>query len=156
MCLLSGLVPLLCLAAGLTSLLLIPLLTMFFRRPKRDEPTTESQPKTQVFFRIKCLNFLKDYFYLRSISLLKTSIHDPVTLIPALLEPVNHFDIHVDFVDDQMSDDSSSSSDQDNLDQTSPLGNGSDLVRLGSSSGAVYCDSGGVELESASCLIPKD
>lgn len=45
----SGLLPVLCLGIGLTSLLLGPLLALFLRRPRRATPTTEDQPKAPVY-----------------------------------------------------------------------------------------------------------
>ncbi|CAJ1085998.1 uncharacterized protein si:dkeyp-75h12.7 [Xyrichtys novacula] len=118
----SGLVPLLCLAFGLTSLLLVPLLTMFLRKPKQDEPAIEIQAKTQA------------------------SVHDSVTLVPFALEPVDHCDIHVEFTEDQISTDSSSSL-QSDQDQILTVQNGNEPMLGGFSPGASYCDSGGMELE---------
>lgn len=45
----SGLLPVLCLGIGLTSLLLAPLLALFLRRPRRATPATEDQPKAPVY-----------------------------------------------------------------------------------------------------------
>nr|XP_046235931.1 uncharacterized protein LOC124054237 [Scatophagus argus] len=115
----SGLLPLISLGIGLTFMLLAPLLAMFLRRPRRAAPTAESEPKTPV------------------------SVHDPVSLVPLSLVPVDPGDIHVEIADDQISIDSSSSL-PSNQDQTSTLGNSSGPL---SSSGVAHWDSGGMELE---------
>lgn len=46
----SDLLPVLCLGVGLTSLLLLPFLSVFLRRLNRAAPTAENQPKTLVLF----------------------------------------------------------------------------------------------------------
>ncbi|XP_029310870.1 uncharacterized protein LOC115023774 [Cottoperca gobio] len=68
------LLPALFLGIGLTSLFIVPLLTVFLRRPRRAEPTTENQPKTPA------------------------SIHDPVSSVPLPPVPVDPRDIHLEFV----------------------------------------------------------
>ncbi|XP_049924044.1 uncharacterized protein si:dkeyp-75h12.7 [Epinephelus moara] len=93
----SGPLPVLCLGIGLTSLLLVPLLTVFLRRPRQPAPTTENQPKTPV------------------------SIPDPVSLVPLPMVPVDPCDIHVEFTDDHISIESSSNQDQTSTHTSDPL-----------------------------------
>ncbi|GAA6228733.1 uncharacterized protein LOC108903080 [Lates japonicus] len=120
----SELLPVLCLGIVLASLLLVPLLIVFLKKSRRAAPTTENQPKTPA------------------------SVHDPVSFVPVSLVPVDPCDIHLELADDHISIESSSSlaSDQD---QTSALGNTytCDPLRHDSSSGALYWDGGGMELE---------
>ncbi|KAM6959957.1 uncharacterized protein LKV04_021615 [Tautogolabrus adspersus] len=120
----AGLLPVLCVGIGLTSLLLVPLLTLFLRRPSKDEQPTENQPKTQN----------------------QASAHDPVSLVPIYLDPVDPCDIHLGFVEDEISIDSCSSL-QCDQDQTSTLKNSCDHRHPALSPGAAYCDSGGMELD---------
>ncbi|KAM7377192.1 hypothetical protein PAMA_013800 [Pampus argenteus] len=72
----SGLLPVLCLGIGLCSLLVVPLLTVFLRKPRRAAPTSENPPKTPA------------------------SVPDPVSLVPPSLVPVDPCDIHVELTDD--------------------------------------------------------
>ncbi|KAM8746509.1 uncharacterized protein AB9X84_014735 [Acanthopagrus schlegelii] len=113
-----GLLPVLCLGIGLTSLLLAPLLALFLRRPRRATPATEDQPKAPV------------------------PSQDPVSPVQLSLVTVDPCDIHLELVDDQISIQSSSGL-PTNKAQTYTL----DPPRHDSRSGASYWDSGGVELE---------
>ncbi|XP_044197257.1 uncharacterized protein si:dkeyp-75h12.7 [Thunnus albacares] len=119
----SGLLPVLCLGIALCSLLVAPLLTVFLRKPRRAAPTAESQPKTPA------------------------SVHDPVSLVPVSLVPVDPCDIHVELSDNISI--RSSSSLPSNQDQTTILGNmfTSDPLHHDTNAGAAYWDSGGKELE---------
>ncbi|XP_028999164.1 uncharacterized protein si:dkeyp-75h12.7 [Betta splendens] len=81
----SGLMPGLCLGIGLTSLLLAPLLMAFVKKTRRPARTAENPPKTPA------------------------PVHDPVSLVPVSLVPVDPCDIHVEFADDRVSTESSSS-----------------------------------------------
>lgn len=78
------------------------------------------------------------------ISFIKAPIHDPVSLVPLTLVPVDPCDIHVEIADDQISTDSSSSF-PSNQDQSLTLGNTSDPPHHDFSSCVAYWDSGGVE-----------
>ncbi|XP_071315071.1 uncharacterized protein [Trachinotus anak] len=118
----SGLLPVLGLGVVLASLLLVPFLIAFLKKTRRAAPTIESQPKTPA------------------------SLHDPVSLVPLSLVPVDPCDIHLEIPDDHVSIESSSSV-SSNQDQTSTLGNTCNPLHHESSSGAVYWDSGGMELE---------
>ncbi len=81
-----------------------------------------------------------------NISFIKASIHDPVSLVPLSLVPVDPCDIHVELAEDQVSIESSSSL-PCSQEQTLTLGSTSDHFHCDSSSGAVFWDSGGMELE---------
>ncbi|XP_040887737.1 uncharacterized protein si:dkeyp-75h12.7 [Toxotes jaculatrix] len=120
----SGLLPVLCLGIALASLLFVPPLIVFLKKLRPAAPTSENQPKTPA------------------------SVHDPVSLVPLSLAPVDPCDIHLELADDHISIESSSSL-PSNQDQTSTLGNPytCDPLLHASSSGAVYWDSGGTELE---------
>ncbi|KAG7241550.1 hypothetical protein INR49_025470 [Caranx melampygus] len=118
----SGLLPVLALGVVLVSLLVVPLLVVFLKRPRPAAPAAESQPKTPA------------------------SLHDPVSLVPLSLVPVDHRDIHLELHDDQVSAESTSSLNS-NQDETSTLENACDSLHHDSSSRAVYWDSGGMEME---------
>ncbi|XP_056224683.1 uncharacterized protein si:dkeyp-75h12.7 [Seriola aureovittata] len=120
----SGLLPVLSAGAVLISLLLVPLLTVVLKKPRQAAPTTESQPKTPA------------------------PLHDPVSLVPLSLLPVDPCDIHLELPDDLISIESSSSH-LSNQDRTSTLESTytCDPLHHDSSSGGVYSDSGGMELE---------
>ncbi|XP_037613993.1 uncharacterized protein si:dkeyp-75h12.7 isoform X1 [Sebastes umbrosus] len=93
----SVLLPALCLGIGLTSLLLLPLLTVFLRRLSRAAPTSENQPKPPA------------------------SVHDPVSLVPLSPVPVDTCDIHLEFTDDQISVESSCNQGQTSTRTRDPL-----------------------------------
>ncbi|XP_026209178.1 uncharacterized protein si:dkeyp-75h12.7 [Anabas testudineus] len=93
----SGLLPVLCLGIGLTSLLLVTLLTVFLKKTRRPAPATENQAKPPV------------------------SIQDQVSLLPLSLVPLDPCDIHVELDDDHISTESSSSL-PSNQDQASTCG----------------------------------
>lgn len=117
MCFLStGLLPVLCLGIVLASLLLVPLLIVFLKKPKRAAPTTENQPKTSVWFIL--LQFVYLFFFIPHfllfhkrcfqmkyslLSFFKPSAHDPVSLVPLPVVPVDLCDIHVELVEDHIS-----------------------------------------------------
>ncbi|KAF3697829.1 hypothetical protein EXN66_Car013510 [Channa argus] len=79
-----------------------------------------------------------------NISLIKALVHDPVSLVPLSLVPVDPCDIRVE-INDHISESSSSlPSDQASIcGSTYPC----DLLQHDSSSGGVYWDSGGIELK---------
>ncbi|KAI3376327.1 hypothetical protein L3Q82_016807 [Scortum barcoo] len=110
----SGLLPVLCVGFGLTSLPLVPLIIAFLRRQRRAQPPAENQPKTQA------------------------SLRNPVSFVPPPLDTVDPCDIHIEFTDGRMSNESSSGL---------TLIRTTDPFHQDSGSGAAYCDSGGVELE---------
>ncbi|KAK2899894.1 hypothetical protein Q8A73_013023 [Channa argus] len=116
----SELPSVLCLGVGLMSLLFVPLLIVFLKKLRRTAPTTENQPKTPAL------------------------VHDPVSLVPLSLVPVDPCDIRVE-INDHISESSSSlPSDQASIcGSTYPC----DLLQHDSSSGGVYWDSGGIELK---------
>ncbi|XP_069375243.1 uncharacterized protein [Paralichthys olivaceus] len=115
----SASLPVLCLGILLVSLLLAPLLVVVLKNPGR-AAATEPPAKTP------------------------SSARDPVSLDPRSLVPVpvDPCDIHIEFPDDHISMESSSSfhSAQDHTSAHSP-------VQQDSSCGAKYWDSGGTELE---------
>lgn len=148
----TGLLPLLFLGIGLCSLLFVPLLTVFLRKPRPAEPATENQPKTPVWslcytsvFTLSLPVFAKKMFsmflYFRRLFLIQSlwflspcSLSTLVTftlnsLMKSLLYPPLVF--------------------PPNQDQTLTLANmyTSNPLHHDTNSGAVYWDSGGMELE---------
>ncbi|XP_034425309.1 uncharacterized protein si:dkeyp-75h12.7 [Hippoglossus hippoglossus] len=112
----SASLPVLCLGVLLASLLLAPLLVVVLKNPGR-AAATEPPPKTP------------------------SSACDPVSLDPLSPVPVEPCDIHIEFPDDHISMETSSSlpsSAQDHTSTSSPLHR---------DCGAAYWDSGGTELE---------
>lgn len=79
-------------------------------------------------------------------SFAKASNQDPISLVPPFLVPVDPCDIHLELDDDRVSTESPSSL-PSNQEQTLTLGNTGDPLHLDPSPGAVYWDSGGMELE---------
>ncbi|XP_068164337.1 uncharacterized protein si:dkeyp-75h12.7 isoform X2 [Antennarius striatus] len=102
------LLPLLCVGIGLVSLVLVLLLTVSLWKTRRVPSSPRTRPKTPV------------------------CVPDPVSLVPLSLVPVDLGDIYVEFADDQISMETSSS--------FVPLHRDSD-------SGATFWDSGGREME---------
>lgn len=85
--------------------------------------------------------------YISLFAFFKASLHDPVSLVPLALVPVDPCDIHLELHDDQVSTESSSSLNSSQDETSSALENACDSLRHDSSSGAVYWDTGGTEVE---------
>ncbi|XP_068164336.1 uncharacterized protein si:dkeyp-75h12.7 isoform X1 [Antennarius striatus] len=127
------LLPLLCVGIGLVSLVLVLLLTVSLWKTRRVPSSPRTRPKTPVpFLHLFQNNSLGNTKPDCHMSFTEVCVPDPVSLVPLSLVPVDLGDIYVEFADDQISMETSSS--------FVPLHRDSD-------SGATFWDSGGREME---------